>query len=260
MDGIIISNLRERLRTGERLTCGLVRMPCEEVVEMLAVAGLDAVLVDCEHGPADVLELRRHIALADAHGVPVLVRVGEGEHHLAQRALDQGAHGIVAPHVETAEAAAALVRALRYPPQGERGFATYPRAGRFGTRTAAEHRAAAVAATFVLVMLETPGAIARAGEIVAVDGVDGWLVGTADLGAARTPDHPTVPELLVQVRSDPAVAGAVRADLAGSAAAAEAAFADGAQLVVYNVAEVLMAAFTRLADARPPTSGTPVRT
>ena len=164
MDSIIISDVRERLRTGERLTCGLVRMPCEEVVEMLGVAGLDVLLIDCEHGPADVTALRQHIALADAHGVPVLVRIGEGEHHLAQRALDQGAHGIVAPHVETAAAAEALVRAVRYPPRGDRGFATYPRAGRFGTRTAEEHRAAADAATFVLVMLESPGAIARAGR------------------------------------------------------------------------------------------------
>ena len=238
--------MRDRLAAGERLTCGLVRMPCEEVVEMLAVAGLDLLLIDCEHGPADVMALRQHIALADAHGVPVLVRIGEGEHHLAQRALDQGAHGIVAPHVETAEAAEALVRAVRYPPRGERGFATYPRAGRFGTRTAEEHRTAADAATFVLVMLESPGAIGRAGEIVAVDGVDGWLVGVADLGASRTAADPTVAELLAQVRSDPAVASSVRADLANSVAAADTAFADGAQLVVYNVAHLMMDLFDTL--------------
>jgi 4-hydroxy-2-oxoheptanedioate aldolase len=221
-------------------------MPCEEVVEMLAVAGLDLLLIDCEHGPGDVMALRQHIALADAHGVPVLVRIGEGEHHLAQRALDQGAHGIVAPHVETGDAAEALVRAVRYPPRGDRGFATYPRAGRFGTRTAEEHRAAADAATFVLVMLESPGAIGRAGEIVGVDGVDGWLVGVADLGASRAATDPTVAELLAQVRTDPAVAGSVRADLANSVEAADTAFADGAQLVVYNVAHLMMDLFATL--------------
>ncbi|WP_232668240.1 HpcH/HpaI aldolase family protein [Pseudonocardia sp. TRM90224] len=238
--------MRARLRAGEKLSGALVRMPCEEVVEMLAVAGLDFVLLDCEHGPADVGAVRHHIALADAHGVPVLVRIGEGEHHLAQRVLDQGAHGIVAPHIESAEEAAALVRAVRYPPRGERGFATYPRAGRFGTRTADEHRAAADAATFVLVMLESPGAIARAGEIVGVDGVDGWLVGTADLGAARGPQDPSVAELLEQVCADPAVAGSLRADLAAGAEAATAAFAGGADLVVYNVAHLMMELFRTL--------------
>jgi 4-hydroxy-2-oxoheptanedioate aldolase len=238
--------LRVRLRAGERVAGGLVRMPCEELVEMLAVAGLDFVLIDCEHGPADVITLRRHIAFADAHALPVLVRIGEGEHHLAQRALDQGVQGIVAPHVESAADAAALVQAVHYPPRGTRGFATYPRAGRFGTVPAAEHRAAAADATLVIAMLESPAAIRAAGEIVGVDGIDGWLVGVADLTAARGPDDPSVEELLAAVRRDPAVAGAVRADLATSAETAAAAFAGGAQMVVHNTTHVLMEALRTL--------------
>ena len=241
-----MGSLRARLWAGERVAGGLVRMPCEELVEVLAVAGLDFVLVDCEHGPADVIALRQHIAVADAHGLPVLVRIGEREHHLAQRALDQGAQGIVAPHVESAADAAALVQAVHYPPRGARGFATYPRAGRFGTVPAAEHRAAAAETTLVIAMLESPAAIRAAGEIVAVDGIDGYLVGVADLGAARTPDDPSVDELLTAVRRDPAAAGAVRADLATSAETGAAAFADGAQMVVHNVTHVLVAALSTL--------------
>jgi 4-hydroxy-2-oxoheptanedioate aldolase len=221
-------------------------MPCEEIVEMLAVAGLDFVLIDCEHGPADVITLRQHIAFADAHALPVLVRIGEGEHALAQRALDQGAQGIVAPHVESAADAQALACALRYPPHGTRGFATYPRAGRFGTVPAADHRAAAASSTLVIAMLESPAAIRAAGGIVAVDGIDGWLVGVADLGASLGPDDPSVEELLAEVRRDPAVAGAVRADLASGAATAASAFADGAQMVVHNVTHVLMEALRPL--------------
>lgn len=240
--------MRARVAAGERLVGALVRMPCEEIVEMLAVAGLDFVLVDCEHGPADVSMLRTHIAFADAHGLPVLVRPGEDEHHLAQRALDQGARGIVAPHVEDAAQATALVRALRYPPHGTRGFATYPRAGRFGSVTAEEHRAAAED-VLVVAMLESPGALARAGEIVGVDGIDGWLVGVADLSASRTGTDPSVAGMLESVRADPAVRDAVRADLAGSADAAAAAIAGGAQLVVYNLTAVMMASFRELVAA-----------
>ncbi|WP_224402789.1 MULTISPECIES: HpcH/HpaI aldolase family protein [Pseudonocardia] len=240
--------MRARVAAGERLAGALVRMPCEEIVEMLAVAGLDFVLIDCEHGPADVSMLRTHIAFADAHGLPVLVRTGEDEHHLAQRALDQGARGIVAPHVEDAAQATALVRALRHPPHGTRGFATYPRAGRFGSVTAEEHRAAAED-VLVVAMLESPGALARAGEIVGVDGIDGWLVGVADLGASRTGTDPSVAGMLESVRADPAVRDAVRADLASSADAAAASFAGGAQLVVYNLTAVMMASFRELAAA-----------
>ncbi|MCS7477998.1 HpcH/HpaI aldolase/citrate lyase family protein [Umezawaea endophytica] len=238
-------SLKARLRAGEKLAGALVRMPSEDVVEMLAVAGLDFVLVDCEHGPADVGSLRHHIALAQVHGVPVLVRIGEGEHHLAARALDQGAQGIIAPHIESAAEAEALVRALHFPPLGTRGFATYPRAGRFGTVTAAEHRAAAES-TLVIAMLESPAAVADAAGIVSVAGIDGYLVGTADLAASRGPDDPSVAELLAAVRADPGTASVVRFDLAAGAASAAEAFADGAQVVVHNVAQVLMEAFRAL--------------
>jgi len=87
------ATVKARLRSGEQLVGALVRMPCEDVVEMLAVAGLDFVLIDCEHGPADVLALRTHIALAQVHGVPVLVRPGEGEPGLVLRALDLARNG-----------------------------------------------------------------------------------------------------------------------------------------------------------------------
>lgn len=238
--------LKDRLRAGDRVSGALVRMPSEEVVEMLAVAGLDFVLLDCEHGPADVGSLRHHIALADAHGLPVLVRIAEGEHHLAQRALDQGAQGVVAPHVESPADADALVRAVHYPPLGRRGFATYPRAGRFGTVSPAEHLAAAAAATLVVAMLESPAAIRDAAAILGRPGIDAFLVGVADLAAARTAEDQGVEQLLAGLRADPAVARVLRADLASSAAAAAAAFADGAQLVVHNLAHEMMELFGSL--------------
>lgn len=240
------ASLRARLRAGEQVLGGLVRMPGEELVEMLAVAGLDFVLVDCEHGPADVGLLRTHLALADAHDLPVLVRIGEGEHHLAQRALDQGAQGIVAPHVESAAEAEALVRAVHYPPRGTRGFATYPRSGRFGTVDPAGHRAAAAESTLVVAMLESPAAIRDAASIVAVDGIDAYLVGVADLGAARTDADPPVADLLAAVRADPGTAAVARADLANDAASAAASLAGGAAMVVYNVTHVLMTALRAL--------------
>ena len=93
-------SLKARLATGERALGVLLRMPGEELVEMVAVAGFDFVLVDGEHGPADVVELRRHLAAAELYDVPVLVRVGSAEPALVLRAIDAGAVGVVAPHVD----------------------------------------------------------------------------------------------------------------------------------------------------------------
>jgi len=239
-------SLKARLRSGEQLVGALVRMPCEDVVEMLAVAGVDFVLLDCEHGPADVLALRLHIALAQAHGVPVLVRPGEQEPALILRALDQGAQGIVAPHVETAEEARALVASVHYPPTGRRGFATYPRTGRFGTVTADDLRARS-AETLTIAMLESPQAATRAAEILGVPGIDGYLIGTADLSASTAEGDPPVAESVATIDRQGAGVGSWRAELAGGPADAERILAAGGRLVVYNVAQVLMRVFAELA-------------
>lgn len=239
-------SLKVRLGAGERLVGALVRMPAEDNVEMLALAGLDFVVVDCEHGPADVGDLRHHIALAQLHGMATLVRIGSGDNALALRVLDQGAEGVIAPHIDTADDAAALVRAVHYPPMGERGFATYPRAGGFGTVPAESHRQDALACTLVMVMLESPTATRNAAAILQTSGVDAFLVGTADLQASSGPNDPSVPSALGTIRRDAAVAGADRADLVGSVEAANEALADGADLVIYNVTHLLMTLFQEL--------------
>jgi 2-keto-3-deoxy-L-rhamnonate aldolase RhmA len=114
-------------------------------------------------------------------GVTPLVRVPGYEHYLATRLLDAGAMGIVFPHVDGAEHARQLVSNCKYPPLGHRslggpmaqlGFRPYPRA---------ESTAAVNRETLLVMMLETPAAIAEAEAIAAVPGVDVLLIGTNDL-------------------------------------------------------------------------------
>lgn len=235
------ASLRERAESGERLLGVLLRMPAEELVEMSAIAGFDFVLIDCEHGPADLVPLRQHIAVAAVHGVPVVVRVGEGDTGMILRALDQGAEGILAPHLDTASDAAALVAATHYPPVGRRGFATYSRAGRFGEVDPAAHRDWFLANTLVLGMVESPAGVAAVGEIVATPGLDGIMIGPADLAAASGPSDPPLAEATARVNVAIAAQGKLRMDIVGTSDLAAAAFEDGAHLVVYNLASSLMA-------------------
>lgn len=243
-------SLKRRLADGEQLLGALVRMPAEDVVEMLGTAGLDYLVIDCEHGPADVGALRRHLVAAQLYGMPVLVRVGEAEPQLVLRALDQGAAGIIVPHVDDAAQAEAAVRRVHYPPRGERGFATYARAGGFGTVPGAEHLRRTAAETLLIAMVESAAGCRHAGEILAVDGVDGLLLGPADLavslGAAGDAGAPEVREAMREVQTETARSGGLRMDIVSSPDAARASLADGAGLVVYNLTHVLMATFTGL--------------
>jgi 4-hydroxy-2-oxoheptanedioate aldolase len=233
-----MTTLKQRVLAGERLHGGLLRLPSENLLEMAAVAGLDYAVIDCEHGPADLLSLQQHLQIADAHGLPVLVRVGEREPALVLRVLDLGAQGVIVPHVDTPEQAREVVASAHYPPLGERGFATYSRAGRFGTNSIAEHLAQAERGTMVVPMLETPQACDNASEILAVEGVDTVLVGPADLSVAMGrsgPSDPDVAARLAQVVE--AAGGAPLMTIVGSTE-------QGAQappgMVLYNLTHILM--------------------
>ncbi|WP_306316783.1 MULTISPECIES: HpcH/HpaI aldolase/citrate lyase family protein [unclassified Streptomyces] len=240
-------SLKQRLKDGDSLRGALLRLPSETLVEMAGVAGLDYVLIDCEHGPADAALLQQHIMAAEAHGIDVLVRVGTAEPALALRALDLGAAGLVHPHVDSADDARRAVAASHYPPWGERGFATYSRSGRFGTVTAAEHVAAS-RETLVVAMVETERACAAADAIAGTEGVDAVLVGPADLAAdCGFPEPTVVQELLQQAHRAAYEHGRTVMSIVPDLPSARAAEESGARLTVFNMAHVLMDTMSALA-------------
>jgi 4-hydroxy-2-oxoheptanedioate aldolase len=242
-------DLATRVRRGERLLGGLVRMPGEMLVELTGLVGLDYVVIDAEHGPADQVALGHHIATAEAVGLPVIVRIG-GLHEVL-RVLDLGAAGVIYPHVDSAAEAEELVQAVHYPPRGRRGFAAYTRAGGYGLRTGAAHLARYAEGPLVIAMVESAAGVSAAADIAAVDGIDLLFLGPADLAAdlgLLAGDQAPVVAALTEVRE--AADGRVLS-ICGDEATAQAHFEAGSQLVVYNVQHALSAAFVRLATARP---------
>ncbi|MFR9727958.1 HpcH/HpaI aldolase family protein [Saccharopolyspora sp. MS10] len=236
--------LKEKLRSGARLRGGILRLPAEMLVELSGIAGLDYVLVDCEHGPDDLVPLQQHLALARAHDVPVLVRVGRADPNQVLRVLDLGAEGVVVPHVESAREAAEVVRSAHYPPRGERGFATYSRAGRYGAVSASEHLRAAED-VLVFAMVETAEGVANAAAIAAVDGIDGVWVGPADLAVSLgvPPGDEAVHRAKAEVHRQAREAGTAVMSIVSSA---EAGAAEDADFVVYNLAHILLNTFREL--------------
>jgi 4-hydroxy-2-oxoheptanedioate aldolase len=173
---------RERLAKGElSLGIGLRQARTVDIAAVMAGCGYDWLFIDLEHGTMP-LDTAVQIALAGlTAGITPLVRVPARQYAMATRALDGGALGIVMPHVDTAEEARAVVDHLKYPPAGHRSVAgAQPYLG-FRALPMAEATARMNAETLVVVMLETPQAIANADAIAAVKGVDVLLIGTNDL-------------------------------------------------------------------------------
>jgi 2-keto-3-deoxy-L-rhamnonate aldolase RhmA len=139
-------------------------------------AGADFIVLDTEHSGVGVETMKEQFAFARGTGVAPVVRVPGLAHHLIAPMLDAGAMGIMAPLVETAEQARAIVDACRYRPLGKRGLGfsmahdDYA-AGAIGPKIEAANRR-----TLVIALIESAKGIANADAIMATPGIDvGWL-------------------------------------------------------------------------------------
>lgn len=173
---------RERLQRGElSLGAGLRVVGSLEVVKALAGAGFDWLFIDLEHGTLSI-ETASQIALAALDiGIAPIVRIPKGEFSIATRLLDNGALGIVVPHVDTPDEARLIVEKLRYPPQGRRAiFSSVPQFD-YKSVNVTDMTAELNAANLIVVMLESSQGIDNAAAIAAVPGIDVLLIGTNDL-------------------------------------------------------------------------------
>ena len=188
--------LAERIAASDRPLVGMwVCSGSAMNAEIAAGSGLDLVLVDAEHSPNGPESILAQLQAVAAYPVAPLVRPPFGDTVVIKQYLDLGVQNLLIPMVDSAEQAAELVRAVRYPPEGVRGVgSSLARSSRWNRVPGYLADAAATVSLFV--QIESRTAMERVAEIAAVDGVDGILVGPADLAASMgflgQQDHPEV--------------------------------------------------------------------
>jgi 2,4-dihydroxyhept-2-ene-1,7-dioic acid aldolase len=159
-----------------------IKTPAPQIVEILALEHPDFAVIDAEHGPFDRGMLDLMMLAGRAAQLPLLVRVPDSQSSLICGALDLGAAGIMVPHITSVEMARAVVSSARYR-GGKRGYSSAPRHANYGS---GKMRDVIKAADDVLVLLqiEHPDAAEQAAAILALEGVDGIVIGRADLAVA----------------------------------------------------------------------------
>ncbi|MBN1867037.1 aldolase [Candidatus Sumerlaeota bacterium] len=166
------------------------------VIQLVAAAGLDFVIIDTEHGTYDNERVADLVKLARALGVIPIVRVVAPTYeHLCPR-LDAGARGLILPRIEDAEAVERAVRCTKYPPLGCRGFVSLKGQTDYVRPDIVLHIEESNAVNFVIPQIELAAALDNLDSILSVDGVDIAMVGPADLavglghpGKMDTPDE-----------------------------------------------------------------------
>jgi 2-keto-3-deoxy-L-rhamnonate aldolase RhmA len=172
-------------------TLGVPQLPV-----ILASAGFDFIYLDMEHSSFSIETIGRMCAAALGRGLVPIVRPPAKEPHLLTRPLEAGALGLLIPHVDTADEARAAVTATKFPPMGERGFNVQTVHTGFATADPQEFARASNTATLLIVQIESDQGIRNVDGILAVDGIDGAVVGrgdlSADLGLFGQTKHPEV--------------------------------------------------------------------
>jgi 4-hydroxy-2-oxoheptanedioate aldolase len=177
-------NIFKQMLQQRRLQVGLfVGLANAYSMEVLATAGFDWLLIDGEHAPNNPASVLAQLQAAAPYPAQLVVRPVNHDVALIKQYLDIGAQTLLVPMVESVSEAAALVRAVRYPPQGIRGVATsLARAARWGgVKDYARHANEEIC---LIAQIESRQGLANLEAILMVDGVDAVFIGPADLAAS----------------------------------------------------------------------------
>ncbi len=175
------TRLSALLRSDRRLRGLFSGLPSPAIVEMCAYAGFEFVIIDNEHGCADLETTENMLRAARASGIIPVVRCLPQD---ISRVLDMGAGAVQIPMVSSAAQARDLVEQVRYPAVGRRGSAFSSRAAGYGAFGGIEHTRRSNEGISLIAMIETPEGVENAQAIASVEGVDAVFVGPNDLAHA----------------------------------------------------------------------------
>jgi 4-hydroxy-2-oxoheptanedioate aldolase len=181
-----VLDLKRALAGGQVLIGAFAESGSPIMVEMMGYAGLDFVVIDCEHGPLSPYgaDLEAVIRAAWAASVCPIVRVTWNDPGQILKAVDMGATAVIVPHVNSAEEAASAVSAASYPPKGRRGAAPLTLASRRGFERWATYYQRSLDDTLVIPLIEEEAGVNAIEEIAAVPGVGAIFFGPFDLAVS----------------------------------------------------------------------------
>src|ERR1044071_4741862 len=122
MQGMRTNRVKQKVQSGGvAIGTFVMEFNTTGVGRLAAEAGAEFAVFDMEHTGWSLETIRQ--LMATTSGMIPLVRIPATEYHFIARALDMGAMGIMSPMVESADQAARMVAAAKYPPLGRRGAA-----------------------------------------------------------------------------------------------------------------------------------------
>lgn len=201
--------LKEKLKNRQLTIGSWITLAHPAIVEIMARAGFEWLVVDMEHSVITIREAEELIRIIALCNVTPLVRLSSNDPVQIKRVMDAGAHGIIVPMVNTEEDAKRAVEAVYYPPYGKRGVGL-ARAQGYGANFDG-YRDWLKDNAVVIVQIEHIEAVNNLERILSVDGVDGFIIGPYDLsGSLGMPgefNHPLMVSALDKIKKTGTLSG-----------------------------------------------------
>lgn len=178
------NQLKQKIKKGETVLGTWCILPLASNVNVLALAGLDFVVIDMEHGPISYETAEDMIRAAEVGGCNPLIRVPRNDESEILRALDIGAHGIVVPHIETVADRETAIASIKYFPEGQRGLSPFTRAGGYDPNDTSKHANHENNETISVLIVEGKKGIENLEKIIEDKNVDVVYFGLCDLSQA----------------------------------------------------------------------------
>jgi 2-keto-3-deoxy-L-rhamnonate aldolase RhmA len=174
--------VKKELRAGRLVIGASISIPDLFVVEIFGQAGFDFIVVDMEHSPISISALQNMLVALRSTESTVIVRAPGNDAIVVKQILDIGAEGVIVPDVSSREQCERAVGSARYAPEGSRGFGPR-RAARLGGNRQ-EYLQRANDEILALIMVESQDALGSLDEILTTPGLDGVIIGPADLAVS----------------------------------------------------------------------------
>jgi 2-keto-3-deoxy-L-rhamnonate aldolase RhmA len=141
--------------------------------------GHDFLVLDMQHSEITMAQIPALLGAFCQSGPFAVVRAPKNEYHAINWLLDQGVDGVLAPMVNSPEAARDAVMAAKYPPVGRRSFGPF-RAARYGSQLES-YVSHADQGTALIIQVEDAHAALHIDDIINVGGFDAIFMGPNDL-------------------------------------------------------------------------------
>ncbi len=228
-----------------------------QTVECLSYTGLDFVIIDTEHGPYDTETMSDMVSAAEKGGMVPVVRVADVTHKEIQRAVDNGARGLIVPCLKTIDEFKKVVELAKFAPIGNRGFIKARGSGYGNESWAAvplkEYMKNCNKRVLTLPQCETAEALENIEEIVQIEGIDGIFIGPFDLsialGIPAEFDNPKYKAAVERIKKACHEAGKLCMIFAASTDAAKAAIAQKMDAVAVGIDSIVIKeAYSKLVE------------